>query len=102
MRLYHPDLDRWHDFGSERSARIARKSGWRQPDASHATPAEGPARAPAIAAATVDQVIAWVGDDPDRAEEALQLEESRPDGPRKTLTEALTPIAIRPSKTSES
>ena len=28
MRLYHPDLDRWHDFGSERSARIARKSGW--------------------------------------------------------------------------
>ena len=59
-------------------------------------PSHEPARAPAIAAATVAQVIEWVGDDPDRAEEALQLEESRPDGPRKTLTDVLTPIAIKP------
>ena len=28
MFLYHPALDRWHDFGSERAARVARKSGW--------------------------------------------------------------------------
>jgi hypothetical protein len=31
MKLYHPGLDREHDFGTERAANIARRSGWTDP-----------------------------------------------------------------------
>ena len=87
------------DFGSVRGYERARRltSVWKAPQGTGTPDGKPePVRAPPIAVATVAQVLEWVGDDPDRAEEALQLEESRPDGPRKTLNDALEPIAIRP------
>ncbi|MGI5408727.1 hypothetical protein ACQEV9_18275 [Streptomyces chartreusis] len=42
--------------------------------------------------APVKEVLAWVGDDPDRASEALELEQAK-DQPRSTLVKQLEKIA---------
>ena len=95
-RLTFPPTGAVGDF-SERRARVKRRNGWVDADRLDTRADPGPRRAPAIAASTVDQVLGWVDNDPDRALQALELEESRPDGPRKTLVAKLEPIAIRPS-----
>lgn len=41
---------------------------------------------------TAQQVLAWVGDDPDRAEEALAAEQAK-DKPRSTLVKQLEKLA---------
>jgi hypothetical protein len=41
---------------------------------------------------TVDAVLAWVGDDTDRAGRALTAEQAKGDKARKTLVEALTAL----------
>lgn len=43
-------------------------------------------------ASTAPEVLAWVGDDPERAEQALEAEEAR-DKPRSTLIRDLTKVA---------
>ena len=47
---------------------------------------------PAPDAATVDDVLAWVDGDPERALQAREAEEQRPDGPRVTLLQQLDDI----------
>ena len=49
------------------------------------------ADAPIAATATIDEVEEWVGDDPDRARQALAAEQARPE-PRKTLVAKLERI----------
>jgi hypothetical protein len=41
---------------------------------------------------TIDAVLAWVGDDTDRASRALTAEQAKGDKARKTLVEALTAL----------
>lgn len=96
-RLRNPKSGTVDDF-TEGQAKVRRRKGWVDVDDNRLDTSanDGPVRAPAIAASTTAQVEEWVGDDPDRALEALELEESRPDGPRKALVEKLEPIAVRP------
>jgi hypothetical protein len=55
------------------------------------TPAEEPADPDAVPDGTVDEVLAWVGDDPERVRQAMAVEVGR-DKPRSTLIDALTRI----------
>lgn len=43
--------------------------------------------------ATAPMVLAWVGDDPDRAKEALEAENAKGETARSTLTKALEKLA---------
>lgn len=45
---------------------------------------------------TVAEVIAWVGDDKDRAQRALDLEQDKGDRARSSLVDALTDLLTRP------
>lgn len=46
---------------------------------------------------TVEDVKAWVGDDPDRAGRALEVEQFRPSGPRTTLEPWLQNVIAPPA-----
>lgn len=63
--------------------------------AGQAEPAD-PAPAPAVPAGTVADVLAWVGEDVERAQLALDVEESRGDKARKGVVEPLTDLLARP------
>lgn len=50
---------------------------------------------------TVAEVLAWVGEDQARADAALDAEEERSGGPRKTLVAALEELSPQETETSE-
>lgn len=85
MRLSHPNLDPTTvvESDDEDYTDVLKRRGW----------VEAPAlpQLPDVAAATVAEVLAEVGDDPERA--ALALEEERAGKARKSLTSALEQIA---------
>jgi hypothetical protein len=62
-----------------------------EPETPPAGPEQEPADPDAVPDGTVDEVLAWVGDDPDRAGRALAVEQDR-DRPRSTLVDALTKL----------
>lgn len=49
-----------------------------------------------VPAGTVDEVIAWIGDDPERAQAALDAEDQR-DKPRTTLTDHARSVLNNPT-----
>ncbi len=67
------------------------RKGWSRAEPAVSEPATAEAPAAAAPTGTVVEVLAWVGDDPDRAAVALMAEEARPEGPRRTLIDKLAP-----------
>lgn len=68
---------------------------WRPADASEPEEAEEGDDAPPLELdidATAAEVLAWVGDDPERAAEALEAEQAK-DKPRSTLVKSLEKLA---------
>lgn len=83
MRLSHPNLDTIVESDDEDYISVLRLRGWE----------DAPAlpELPQLADATVKEILAEVGDDPDKA--ALALEEERAGKARKSLLSQLEQIA---------
>ena len=63
--------------------------------ASEPAPAAPLGSGPEVPDGSVDEVLAWVGDDRDRAAQALEVEQAKDEDARKTLLEPLEDLLTR-------
>lgn len=67
---------------------VTNPAAWQTADEARATSFD-------VAGSNIAEVLEWVGDDPDRAAKAVELEQDRNGGPRQTLLDQLDRIAAR-------